>query len=431
MCICKVCIVLLYLKYYMTVLLFAGNRSTEHSVTENCDVQNSAKYNSSLRCRTLASDSHSALHKWTSLQDVANRHIKKCPYVCCFCCKRFKSSTKLLQHLKSHNYCVLTKNTKHPALKEVANKVVCDMNGASVRELNMLTCKDCNKRFRTAVKLQTHIRSCHKVLQHLCPHCGNRCKSARELRAHLRSCHANAGNKYYCDVCCQCFGRAVDLRSHRQLTHGGLKTDSKTGHKRSLRCKDCGADSFKTRRSLTIHRRTRHSGPLPHSCSQCPRQFLYASDLRKHECRHTGQRPHVCTVCGKGFFHVADLEVHGRAHRGDVPLTCGVCNKWMSSMTGLRAHMHIHRPNARVNFCTICKKQFSYLSSLYAHMKRQHAATAKNTSHSHGWRCVNCNVEFSSLSLLHDHFNSCHHSTLLLYFFYLFCDYCVIMQVLS
>lgn len=387
------------------------------SVFQNQRMQNSAKFNSSFHCNKLTSVSLSARN--ISVQDVTNGHVDKCPYVCCFCCKRFNTSTALLRHLKHHNGTV--KSRKLPAFKVVTNKQIgCDMNSAAVKGLGPLTCKDCNKRFRTRVKLKSHVRCRHGVTQYVCPHCDNRCKSARDLRAHLRHSHTASASvrRYFCDTCGLCFGRSVDLRNHRQSrctvqACNGTTTSTKsaTNGRRSLRCKDCGTDSFKTWRSLMVHRRTQHSGSLPHPCPHCPRRFLYASDLRKHERRHSGQRPHVCSVCGKGFFHMADLEVHGRAHRGDAPLTCSVCNKWMSSMTGLRAHMHIHRPNAPLNVCTICDKRFSYLSSLRAHMKRQHADTAGSMTKSDCWRCVECNVEFAGQSSLMDHVNSSHSST--------------------
>jgi len=409
--------------------VFVGNCSSTmasrvESVFQNRGMQNAVAFH----CNKLASVSLSAQHM--SVCDVTSRHVDKCPYVCCFCCKRFNTSTALLRHLKLHNSTV--KSRKLTAFKAVTDKQIgCDMNSAAVKGLGSLICKDCNKQFRTRVKLKSHIRSKHNVAQHVCPHCDSRYKSACELRAHLRRSHTASAsvNKYFCDTCGLCFGRSVDLRSHR-LSHSTFQTcngtatstKSASNGRRSLRCKDCGADGFKTWRSVMLHRRTLHKGSLPHPCPHCPRRFLYASDLRKHERRHTGQRPHICSVCGKGFFHIADLEVHGRAHRGDAPLTCSVCNKWMSSMTGLRAHMHIHRPNAPLNVCTVCDKHFSYLSSLRAHMKRQHAG---NMTKSDCWRCVECNVEFAAQSSLMDHVNSSHSSTGMALAFYsssvLFC----------
>jgi len=362
----------------------------------------------SVCCKKFQSTSQLAQHH--TVPDVTDKCIEKCPYVCCVCCKRYESSIELLQHLKHHENHIPLKSTTCPALSISTNKDGCDITGSSNKEL--LTCRHCGEQFRTRTRLQSHVRSQHRVpREHSCPECGSCCKSARELRFHLRGSHAASVKKYVCDVCGQCFGRSVNLRDHRR-SHRELQTfnGSKNGvlsafsSDKSLRCKDCGADNFKSWRSLMAHRRTRHGGPLPHTCSHCPRQFLYASDLRKHERRHTGQRPHICPVCSKGFFHVADLEVHGRAHRGDAPLTCGVCNKWMSSMTGLRGHMQIHRPNAPPNVCSVCKKQFSYLSSLRTHMKRQHAGTDDKTSE---WRCVKCNSIFSSQSLLDDHATNC------------------------
>jgi len=376
--------------------------SKQQNVFQNQEVQNAVKYSCSFCYKQFASCSQLAQHK--SVHGV--RCIEKCPYVCCFCCKRFKSSAELLQHLKHHNYQITF------SALNVAVDRCCDIVGSSTKHLELLRCKACGKPFRTRSGLQSHVRSCHKVLRHSCRDCGSRCNSAHELRTHMRCSHSAA----VCDVCGRCFAQSLDLRDHR-LSHGalqactgsktGLESDSSSSSNKSLQCKDCGSNNFKTRRSLMVHLRTCHGSALPHRCAHCPRRFLYASDLRKHERRHTGQRPHVCTECGKGFFHVADLEVHGRAHRGDAPLTCSVCSKWMSSMTGLRLHMQIHRPNAPLNVCTICQKQFSYLSSLRTHMKRQHAGAAVNKSE---WKCAKCSVEFSNQLLLDNHVTSCHSS---------------------
>ena len=249
------------------------------------DVQHSVMHS----CNTVAVACE--YRRCAALHTVTRRQLQKCPYVCCFCCKCFKSSTQLLSHLKQH---------------------------------------DCN--------------------------------TAYEGVTHLVVTEGDGMNGVYIDF------------PQQPVSPGGSQgssgTSASSGYARSRCCEECGAGGFKTWRSLSLHHRTHHNGPLPHSCSHCHRTFVYASELRKHERRHSGLRPHVCSTCGKGFFHVSDLEVHGRIHQGDVPLTCSVCGKWLSSMTSLRAHMRIHRPDAPVSMCNVCNKQFSYLSSFRSHMKR-------------------------------------------------------------
>ena len=383
------------------------------NVIQNQSVQKRIEFNDSCCRKKNACDNQLVSQCHISVQVVNNTRIQKCPYVCCFCWKRFMTSTKLLQHLKHHNHHMPLKSVIYPGTEVDRNKDGCDVNGASITDdVNLVTCKECSRQFRTRMKLGAHIRSFHKVLRRRCPQCGDRCNSARELKSHLRDSHAAATTKNVGDACGRRSDRSVDLSS-RRLSRDGLETCSRSeveagSHSRSRHCKDCGADDFKTWRCLLLHRRTLHGGRLPHACPHCPRQFLYASELRKHERRHTRHRPHVCSVCGKSFRHPADLEVHGRVHRGDAPLTCTVCNRWMSSMTGLRAHMRIHRPNAPASVCNVCNKQFSYLSSLRTHMKRQHAAAAGKSS----WRCSGCNSEFSSQLLLDEHVSVRHSSTL-------------------
>jgi len=326
----------------------------------------------------------------TARQRVANRRVHKCPYVCCFCSKRFKSSAALRQHLNHDEYlCTQTNSIKCPMIKVVTNVDSRDVTSESVEGLDPLSCSECSEQFTTTSKLQSHFQqSQHKASE--------QCKSADELKTYVQHRDGSVEKPKSSDVSC---GNADQL----QCSGTGVKVELNSSTNRSLRCQECGADSFKSWRGLELHQRTQHgNGRRAHTCTQCSRQFLYASDLRKHERRHTGQRPHVCTVCGKGFFHRADLEVHGRIHRGEAPLTCSVCNKWMSSMTGLNAHMRIHRSGAPPNVCSVCDKSFSYVSSLRAHMKRHHAGLTSDC-----WQCTACHVQFSSHSLLRDHGNVC------------------------
>jgi len=398
---------------HATFLLFVGDCVSAltyklENLCENPEVENSVKYSG----KKFASASQ--LERHLSDDAVTERHLsddavtdscsKKCPYVCCFCCKRFTSSIALLQHLKRHNYYTLVRRDGLPASKVVSDRHCYDTKYASNKDLEMLSCEFCSRRFRTLARLRSHTRLSHRPcrskshVQDIDAAVGDVGQPHQPSHGALQECSGDVTGATSCDrsLCCKECG--ADSFKTRQSD-------------RSLCCNECGADSFKTWRSLMLHRRTQHGGRLPHTCPRCPSQFLYASDLRKHERRHTDQRPHVCTVCGKGFHHAADLEVHGRIHRGDVPLTCSVCHRWMSSMTSLRAHMRIHRPDAPPNICTVCDKPFSYLSSLRAHMKRQHAAADVASNTSRCWRCVQCLVEFSSQSLLSEHVTSCRSST--------------------
>lgn len=366
---------------------------------------NSDKHNCSVCCeRFVPGSSRPAGH---TLVTGARRIEEKCRYVCCFCCRRFTTSTALLRHLGHHGYYTVAERT-YESNKVVTSRHCGNTNRTNVKQFEPLSCKSCSKRFRTLAKLESHMQLAHKDSQRCC-------KSARELDKHVPRRRVSED-----DVHSQCSQQP----SHTVLQQSNGATAAAVElNAGSIRCQDCGAGNFKSWRALTLHRRTQHSGRrLVHTCSRCPRQFLYASDLRKHKHRHTGrQRPHVCSVCDKGFYHAADLSVHERIHCGadampPPPLSCSVCQRWMSSMTGLRAHMRIHRPDAPPTVCTICDKSFSYLSSLRAHMKRQHAAT-KTSDH---WTCVHCSAHFSSQPLLTDHTTSCLASMLCHSIFYLF-----------
>lgn len=365
---------------------FSAATSKFENLSRSPKLQNVDKHNSSSCCRRFSS-----ARRMSICDNTTDSCIEKCAYVCCFCCKRFTYSTALLRHLKHHDYHTPVGSEKSAATKVVTNKRCFNTRKASGKYLEMLSCKSCSRRFTTPGKLESHMQLSHKD---------------SKVETHIQHSHV-ADDDIHARASDQSQQLSSTVLKKLNGAEGGAELDTC-----SLRCKECGATSFKTWRGLMLHRRTRHGGRLPHTCSCCPRQFLYASDLRRHERCHTAQRPHVCTSCGKGFYHAADLEVHSRIHHGDAPpLRCSVCDRWMSSMTGLRAHMRIHRPDAPPAVCTMCDKPFSYLSSLRAHMKRQHAVKAA-TNTSNCWRCEHCSAEFHSHSQLSDHANSCRGSTL-------------------
>ena len=400
-------------------LLFVGNCSSGvTSKLENLfpspDAENSNK------CRLCSCGkklSASQLAQDTSAHVVSGKSIEKCPYVCCFCCKRFTSPTALLDHLKQHNYCTPMRSDKSPASGVVVNRRRCDRN--NIKDEGLLSCKSCTGRFSTQAKLQSHVKLAHEKSRHCCPQCGRQCASASKLKTHVRRSHAAAS-----DTRAPASHQSLD--SHKCGAAGTAARPDGGGS--SLSCNECGAASFGTRRGLMLHRRVRRrGGRLPHT-SSCrrggPRQFVdAAAAARRHaSAQQRRRRPHVCAECGRGFRHAADLDVHARCVHagGGVPLACGVCRRWMSSASALRAHMRIHRPGAPPSVCIVCDKPFSYLSSLRAHMKRQHQHAADSAelvanNASGCWRCVECSAELSTQSLLSDHINSCRAGTSLVF----------------
>src|SRR5256885_4578034 len=57
-------------------------------------------------------------------------------------------------------------------------------------------------------------------------------------------------------------------------------------------------------------------------CTQCPKRFTRAYNLRSHLRTHTDERPFVCTVCGKAFARQHDRKRHEGLHAGEKKFVC-------------------------------------------------------------------------------------------------------------
>ncbi|NXH01024.1 ZN211 protein, partial [Loxia leucoptera] len=67
---------------------------------------------------------------------------------------------------------------------------------------------------------------------------------------------------------------------------------------RPFACPDCG-QAFMAAKSLSKHRRARHSGGF--ACPECGRSLSSLPALVAHRRIHSGERPYECPDCGKAF----------------------------------------------------------------------------------------------------------------------------------
>lgn len=193
---------------------------------------------------------------------------------------------------------------------------------------NPFQCLDCGKRFKWSSRLAHHQRSHNNERPYRCNICPKAFKGSSALLYHQRS---HSGEKpYKCDDCGKAFKRSSLLQIHRSV-HTGLRTFQcsycpltfkwSSHYQYHLRqhtgecpypCDSC-SKAFKNSSSLRRHKNV-HLGFKPYVCDVCNKAFSQSTNLRQHMRIHTGERPYICGECGRSFTHSSNLALHRISH---------------------------------------------------------------------------------------------------------------------
>ncbi|XP_048002578.1 zinc finger protein ZFP2-like [Leguminivora glycinivorella] len=309
-----------------------------------------SKFMAGLQCAIL----HAAFHSGTTFQ-------------CAHCDKQFLKKTSRSTHMR----------IAHPL--ENASIGTCELCGeifTSRQGLKMhktrshresldrsLFCRKCRLQFETTEALRRHKdqqpgKRCYNN-KSACQQCGALFKTEEGLIQHKRETHGV--ELFTCDACNKSFLSKMSLSVHIDRLHLNIKPGSgrqqyyarlqrKRGDKpkgtqpreKKNVCEVCGK-SFTCLSVLKTHQLD-HTGDRPFKCSQCPKAYLYAWQLRNHsDCVHRRIRKWRCSECPKTFLHQSSVYVHKLIH------------------TGKRTHM-----------CSYCGKAFLQSGSLYTHVKYVH-----------------------------------------------------------
>jgi len=112
-------------------------------------------------------------------------------------------------------------------------------------------------------------------------------------------------------------------------------------HKRHVHCPYCGK-LFKTNVELQGHVRI-HTGAKPYSCRHCSERFTYRSQLKTHLLKsHNEGTWLTCLICQKKFSHSGNFKTHLLRHEGVKPYVCSECPKCFYTAGELKAHQLIH-----------------------------------------------------------------------------------------
>ncbi|XP_039457971.1 zinc finger protein 333-like isoform X1 [Oreochromis aureus] len=187
-------------------------------------------------------------HSIKSAQIVSGLTVQnsKTAHLCSTCGKKFKTKSKLNQHIQTH---------KRPH-----------------------SCGTCGKRFSCMSHVNRHMQSHTGEKPHSCSTCGKRFHCNSDLTRHIKT---HTGEKpYSCSTCGKRFIRKRHLKIHMEY-HAGEKTH--TGEK-PYSCSTCGK-RFYLKSSLKSHI-TIHTGEKPYSCSTCGERFRLNTQLKRHANSH-------------------------------------------------------------------------------------------------------------------------------------------------
>lgn len=132
---------------------------------------------------------------------------------------------------------------------------------------------------------------------HKCQYCEKMFKSADSVITHVMR---HLGHKpYKCQHCKKSFSASNDRLRHVRTVHKGL---------RPFACRYCGR-SFGQSGARRLHEML-HTGDKHHECQYCDKRFRRVSAKKTHEMQHTGERPFQCQICEKTYTASSSLNAH-------------------------------------------------------------------------------------------------------------------------
>ncbi|CAL7937794.1 unnamed protein product [Xylocopa violacea] len=199
------------------------------------------------------------------------------------------------------------------------------------------SCSTCNKRWRTSTELKTHMKTHSTLRPYMCEKCGQAYKQKRALEIHV-GMH-NGINPFQCNFCSKCFTQKGALRRHLPMHTGempyqcelcGKRFIHHTSYKmhrlshsgkKSYKCHMCDLSLLSTSH-LKRHMRV-HTGERPYSCTVCGKRFAERYNLFAHQKIHDPVESKVkkikgtqyqCNHCNLIFEQKKNLNDHMKHH---------------------------------------------------------------------------------------------------------------------
>uniref|UniRef100_A0A1A9WZF5 C2H2-type domain-containing protein n=1 Tax=Glossina brevipalpis TaxID=37001 RepID=A0A1A9WZF5_9MUSC len=209
-----------------------------------------------------------------SKASVANRRRRE--YICPRCCKVFKKTWDLKEHMHIHDGLKPYKCEHCPASFACKSNLRVHIRGHSGEK--SFVCHFCTRSFTSTTSRYRHERSHTGERPYVCEFCGKSFSTSSGLRSHRSSQHLKERN-FVCDICDRRFNRPSQLRMH----HTNIHTEVPRTHI----CMICEA-AFKGIIALKTHLKIHRE--KTYECSECGKKFAQRGGLYAHRRTHKKQR---------------------------------------------------------------------------------------------------------------------------------------------
>uniref|UniRef100_A0A146LKQ8 Zinc finger protein 879 n=2 Tax=Lygus hesperus TaxID=30085 RepID=A0A146LKQ8_LYGHE len=340
---------------------------------------------------------HSVFSQETKFVEHVARH--KSPKLKCSQCDEVFETSK---DLESHSYNTGHDNTIDQLAQddETVEKPAIQLltGGQDAAQKAKSTCPVCQKTFKFALSLKTHMKAEHDDVAGVypCDICGKKLKYMSSIIYHKETEHS-IGTKFICCKCNMTFKHRRLLQKHQYIHGENGKVDRQgntiQGERTpGLNCPDCGK-FFKSKAYLKIHTQF-HGNNKTHVCEICNASFQHRSALMLHRRLHSDEKPFQCYFCNKMFSQKGNLNEHMRIHTGEKPFLCEICGRIFATSSQRRLHLKRHIGEKPFE-CEICQKAFLHKDVFLSHMRRH---TGERP-----YQCEKCKKTFTELAAVRKH----------------------------
>ena len=343
-------------------------------------------------------------------------HKNERPYECTVCDKGFVSMYNMKLHQK----------TMHTDKPKTLKCDLCSKYFSLEKQLKTHikgvhqgirnhSCDKCDKTYQTSSAMRYHKEMVHfGIKRHKCNDCEFGSTFPSDLQKHIKQVHLKI-KSHKCGICEKYFTRSDHLKMHYAGMHStkatcilcqkDLKSEFtliqhiKRMHPNSDKLFQCDVcdNTYRTKRSLTVHKESVHEKKFYVKCDFCDLEIFHGSGLKNHiRIQHKGEVP--------------KKTIHRKAY-------CNICHKNMRSLFGLNEHLNqVHK--VRPYKCFQCKGLFVTLHDLKLHLQNAHAIKdpdklsidleLQSNSQGPSFECTICKKRFGQKAQLRMHFDSIH-----------------------